>query len=404
MLRMYVCIFISISIYLQGEVKVGLDVFFQENIWQKYKGKRIGLIINHTSVDHTLTSSTQRFLEHKDLHLVAIFCPEHGLEGEAHATEKIVSQKNKDIPIYSLHGNSKRPSSKILQDIDVLIYDIQCIGSRSYTYISTLFYIMEEASKNNVKVVVLDRPNPINGITVDGACLEEKLRSFLGYINIPYCHGMTIAELARYFNKEYQINCKLTVIAMQGWKRSMSYMDTGLHWVPPSPNIPEPDTPYYYPSTGILGELQLVSIGIGYTLPFKIMGAPWIDKKKMAKVLNSLHLRGAYFLPFSFKPFFGMHSKKVCQGIKIIITDPKLYQPISVQFAIIGILKSMYPQKFAKALSKKNTSFSKVLANQKIMHIIEQEKFPTWKLLEYKKKDMETFREKRKKYLLLEYL
>ena len=193
----------------------------------------------------------------------------------------------------------------MLKGIDLLIYDIQDIGSRSYTFLSTLLYVMEEAAKQQIKVMVLDRPNPINGIVMDGPMLEEKWRSFLGYINVPYCHGMTIGELAQYFNGEYKIGCDLEVIPMKGWKRTMSFKDTHLPWVPTSPHVPEAETALVYPVTGILGELGIVNIGIGYTLPFKLIGAPWIQAEAFAEQLNQQQFPGVRFLPFYYRPFYG---------------------------------------------------------------------------------------------------
>jgi uncharacterized protein YbbC (DUF1343 family) len=401
MKKFRVLFFLSLMSCCFAKVKVGLDVFFSEGIYQKYKNKKIGLITNHTGVDGKLKSSIYCFKQCKDLQLKAIFCPEHGLDGSHYASEKITNNKEPTIPIYSLHGTTKRPTLEMLKDIDVLIYDIQCIGSRSYTYITTLFYAMEEASKYGIEVIVLDRPNPIGGNIIDGPILDADKRSFIGYINVPYCHGMTIGELAQYFNSEYNIKCSLNVIAMNGWKRDMSYSDTGLHWVPPSPHIPEPDTPFYYPSTGILGELNLISIGIGYTLPFKIVGAPWIQSSVFSEKLNLQNLPGVLFLPFSFKPFYGLFKGQTCHGIKIVITDYKKYRPIAVQFAILGILKTLYPEKVEHTLKNlSNNLFIKALGNVKALDILKNEKYVTWKLIDYQKTQVEDFRKKRKKYLI----
>ncbi len=397
-------IFLCITNLCFSSVKVGLDVFFSNDICKKYKGKKVGLITNHTGVDSKLRSSISLFKECKDLELVAIFSPEHGIDGSYYAFESVKDSKNTEIPIYSLHGATRRPTKEMLKDVDVLFYDIQCIGSRSYTYITTLFYAMEEAVKYNIEIVVLDRPNPIGGDTIDGPILDAKYRSFIGYINVPYCHGMTIGELARYFKGEYKVDCVLNVIEMQGWKRDMSYLDTGLNWIPPSPHIPEPDTPFYYPSTGILGELKILSIGIGYTLPFKVIGAPWVNSELFAEKLNLQNLPGVRFLPFSFKPFYGIFKGKFCRGVKIVITDPKVYRPITVQFAILGILKTLYPQEFEKNMKGLNKDlFCKALGNSQILNILENEKYATWKLLDYQKGQVESFREKRKKYLIDAY-
>ncbi len=264
---------------------------------------------------------------------------------------------------------------------------------------------MEEAAKLGIEVIVLDRPNPINGETIDGPLLDERFRSFIGYINVPYCHGMTVGELAKFFNSEYKIGCKLKVIPMEGWKRSMSYRDTGLAWIPPSPYIPEEDTPFFYPSTGIFDQLKILNIGIGYTLPFKIAGAPWIDAKKFAEALNAQKLPGVRFLPFHFKPFYGLYKGLNCQGVLIRVLDPLKYRPLSVQYLLLGILKSLYPQQFEKKLSemKGREFFHKANGTDEIFRILAEEKYPAWKLIEFQKEERETFRQKRKAYLLTEY-
>ena len=256
----------------------------------------------------------------------------------------------------------------MLKKVDVLIYDIQDIGSRTYTYITTLFYVMEEAAKKKIPVIVLDRPNPINGITVDGPMLEEPLRSMVGYINIPYCYGMTIGELAQFFNKEYKVGCYLEVIPMKGWTRSMSYHDTGLPWIPTSPYIPESDTPLYYPITGALGEISLVNIGIGYTLPFKLIGAPWINAMELSNALNTARYPGVYFTPFFYRPFYGKFKNENCEGVLITVSNPLKYKPLATQFLIIETLRKLYPKPFKAAVGSTMGSkkcFPKSLAQSK---------------------------------------
>jgi len=393
------------SLHAKIAVLPGLEVFFAEKHDAVLQGKKIGLITNHTGVDRNLRSTIQLFLESPNLEMRALFGPEHGLEGNAYAEEVVGHGKWANLPVYSLHGATRRPTEEMLQGIDVLVYDIQCVGARAYTYPSTLFYAMEEAAKRGIEVVVLDRPNPINGETIDGPMLEERWRSFIGYVNVPYCHGMTIGELARFFNAEYAIGCKLTVIPMRGWKRSMTYRDTGLAWVPPSPNIPEEDTPLFYPATGILSGLNLLNIGIGYTLPFKVAGAPWIDAKKFAETLNAQKLPGVYFVPFHFKPFYGLYKGQKCQGVLIRVVDPLKYRPLSVQYLLLGILKSLYPKEFEKRLaeSKNRDLFHKANGTDAIFRILSEEKYPAWKLIEYQKEEREVFRVKRKQYLLSNY-
>ena len=388
----------------QAKVDLGVDVFFQDKQFESLKGKNIALIINHTSLNQELKPTLALFLE-KKLTVKALFSPEHGLQGAHYAGEKIGhSQTLQGLPIYSLHGETKRPSKEMLKNIDVLVYDIQEIGLRPYTYATTLFYAIEEAQKNNIEVIVLDRPNPINGTLVEGPLLEASMRSFLGYINVPYIHGMTIGELALFFNGEYKIKAKIKVIPMKGWKREMSYKDTNLNWIPTSPNIPEKETPFYCASTGILGELELVNIGIGYTMPFKLVGAPWIKAKMFAEKLNSQKLPGVKFLPIYYRPFSGSYKNQNCEGVQIVITNFKTYQPLSVQYLLMGILKSLYPEKFSKKLAdlkaEKQRVFCLVNGNKAVLETLKNEKYATWKLFEIKDRNVKEFMSKRAKYLL----
>jgi uncharacterized protein YbbC (DUF1343 family) len=263
---------------------------------------------------------------------------------------------------------------------------------------------MEEAAKAGIEVIVFDRPNPINGLVVDGPMLQDKWRSFIGYINVPYCPGMTIGELAKFFNGEYKIGCKLRVIPMKGWSRKMSYRDTGLAWIPPSPNVPEPDTPLFCPITGILGEINLVNIGIGYTLPFKIVGAPWIKAVDFAAALNNQKLPGVRFQPYFFRPFYGLFKGLDCEGVLIQITDEKIFRPLSTQYLIIGLLKSLYPAEFNKQLDQvigsRKDLFCKANGTDVIYELMRQERFPAWKMIDYQKEEREAFLVKRKLYLL----
>lgn len=389
---------------LFAEVKLGIDTLFEN--YEVLKGKNVGLITNHTAINSRFELTLDIFKKHsKEFKLVAVFAPEHGLYGDHYADNLVADAELEGIPLYSLHGKTKRPTAQMLDAIDVLVYDIQDIGCRSYTYISTLFYCMEEAAKKNIKVIVLDRPNPLGGYIVDGPLLEEKWRSFLGYVNVPYCHGMTVGELARFFNEEYKIGADLLVIAMKGWKREMTFEKTGLRWMPTSPQIPEGDTPFFYPTTGLIGQLSLTSIGIGYTLPFKVVGAPWLDAEKFTAKLNELKLPGVTFTPFYFRPFFGKFKSQECQGIKIFVTDAKAFLPVTTQYSILGVIKALYPKQFKEALDdlmkvdSKKESFNKLNGSEEILRIISQENYFIWKIRERFQKEKEKFLPIRRKYL-----
>lgn len=394
-------------VYATPQTTLGADRMMNVEYKPQFKGKRIGLITNHTAVNGKMESTISLFKKQTQsgfFTLAALFAPEHGLTGSVYAGEVIQDEHDLDgIPIYSLHGKTRRPTAEMLKQVDVIVYDIQDIGSRSYTYISTLFYAMEECAKHNIPLIVLDRPNPLNGLIVDGPMMEEEHRSFLGYINIPYCHGMTVGELARFFNAEYRVGCQLTVIPMKGWFRSMAFSETGLPWIPTSPYMPEATTTYYYPTTGVLGELSLVNIGIGFTLPFKIVGAPWIDAIAFAKTLNAQKFPGVYFKPYYYTPFYGRYSKESCQGVLIIVTDPARYRPFSTGYLLMGVLKSLYPKKFNEAVQavlprKKN--LIRILGSEQVYNILTKERNIVWKLRSLHDEQHAAFVEKRKKYLL----
>ena len=407
-----VYIFFFVNLYPDSppKVSVGIDELMQDEYSYKLKKKRIGLITNHTAIGSTFSTTTDILKANalkKGYALVALYAPEHGINGISYAFETISCGKDPDnLPIYSLHGKTNRPTDEMLKNVDLLIFDIQDIGSRSYTYASTMFYAMEEAAKRNIEFFVLDRPNPINGLIVDGPLLDEKWRSSIGYINVPYCHGMTMGELALFFNEEYKIECKLTVIPMKGWKRSMSFQETGLSWIPTSPYIPDVMTPFYYPTTGIIGELGLVNIGIGYTLPFKVIGAPWIEAKLLASRLNGQKFPGVHFEPFYYRPIYGRYAKENCQGVLILITDKLTFKPVSTQYLILGILKSLYPEPFKNALTemkKKEATLCKLNGSEEAYRLIVNEKNIVWKLCGLQEIGRDNFLKKREKYLIKIY-
>lgn len=397
--------FLFTSICSYAKVELGVDVFFTSKASLALEGKRVGLITNHTGVNKDLIPTFDLFLQNScGGKLVAVFAPEHGFFGHILSEEKVKNETFQGVPIHSLYGNTRRPTKEMLRGIDILIYDIQDLGVRSYTYASTLFYVMEEAAKEKIPLIVLDRPNPLGGMIVDGSKLEEEFRSFIGYVDVPYCHGMTIGELALYFNSEYKIHCPLQVVSMKGWKRGMVFADTHLPWVPTSPYIPESTTPLFYATTGLIGQLSLVSIGIGYSLPFKVLGAPWIRAEELAQKLNEQNFGGVHFIPFRFTPQFGLYKKELCQGVLIVIQNPKNYFPVKTQHGILGILKSLYPKivqsKISSLSSQKKEIFCKAEGTSLIFSLLSQEKYPAWKMMRHQNQGREEFLEKRKKYLL----
>ncbi|MFA5645602.1 MAG: DUF1343 domain-containing protein [Candidatus Ratteibacteria bacterium] len=358
-------------------VKTGIEILAQEK-GAILKGKRVGLITNLTGVDSRMRSSIDILYAMPEVRLVALFSPEHGIRSGVQGSVKDNRDTKTGLPIHSLYGATRRPTNVMLSEIDILIFDIQDIGSRSYTYISTMKLCMEEAAKRKISFIVLDRPNPLNGVLVDGPMLEDGFESFVGIAKIPYIHGMTVGELAYFFNEEFRLNCDLTVIEMQGWNRSMTWGDTGLPWIPTSPHIPEPDTPWFYPVTGMLGELSLVNIGVGYTMPFKLVAAPWIDAEIFSDFLNRKNLPGVWFQPVSYTPYYGSMKDKLCHGCRIMIIDFSLFRPATTGLHIMTALRELYPRQFLLSSSQKSRFdlFTKVAGSNRVKDMIERPESP----------------------------
>jgi uncharacterized protein YbbC (DUF1343 family) len=397
----------------KAPVVVGLDLLFDKNM-PLIIGKRIGLVTNHTAINQNCTQGLTLFShasQNKKLTLKALFFPEHGLYGaELMGPKKESEQSFGDSKVYSLcvYGEYKKPTKEMLKDIDVLVFDLQDTGSRTYTYMTALYLVMEAAALENIPVIVLDRPNPLGGVIVDGPMLDSDVRSSIGYINVPYCHGMTAGELAHFFNEEYKVGCKLKVIAMEGWKRNMIFEDTSLTWIPTSPHIPESITCFHYATTGILGFLQLVNTGVWFSLPFKLVGAPWINSEQFAEKLNAQKYPGVFFQPHAFKPYFGRYKGELCHGVLVVIKDPKIYLPVSTQFLLMGMLKSLYPEEFKKSLQATHAQkelLIKTLGSKEAYHILtnEKERYISWKLRAVDEQKRVDFLEKRKKYLIDTY-
>ncbi|PWJ40921.1 exo-beta-N-acetylmuramidase NamZ family protein [Sediminitomix flava] len=386
-------------------VKVGLDVLVADE-YTILQGKRVGLITNPTGGDYNFNSTVDIFFEHPAVELVALFGPEHGVRGSADAGSHIESYKDErtGLPVYSLYGKTRKPSNEMLEGIDVLVYDIQDIGVRSYTFISTLGLVMEAAAANNIEVVVLDRPNPLGGEKVEGNIVEEGYFSFVSQFPIPYVYGLTVGEVALMMNNEgwlkNGVKCKLTVVPMEGWKRNMSFKETGRRWVPTSPHIPFEHSAVMYPVTGILGELDANFIGIGYTMPFEVIGAEWIDPLAFAKALNSLELGGLLFRPMSFTPYYKAKKGTTLHGVQIYITDYEKAKLSEIQFYILQEHHKLYPEKDLFEMAPNRLSmFDKVCGSNFIRENFTKDyKFSDIK--EYWYKDVDTFKTLSKKYYL----
>lgn len=327
-----------------ARVYTGLEVFLA-----KYTGivknKRVGLITNPTGVDANLVATVDLLKNNKEVNLVALFSPEHGIRGNVRAGENVKGGKDPltNLPIFTLYGGKDhKPTPAALAKVDVLIYDIQDVGSRAYTYIWHLAECMSAAAAAGKTVIVLDRPDVFGGNVVDGPIAEKKYLSFIGLYPIPRVYGMTVGELARYLNSEEKIRCKLQIVPMINYKRGMSWQQTGLPWVPTSPHIPTPESACCFAATGTIGEIGCLNIGIGYTLPFQCIAAPWINADYTASCLNRLRLTGVRFKPIHYKPYYAAYKEQDIQGVQIHVTDPAKFKPATTEVAIICHLRDAY--------------------------------------------------------------
>lgn len=385
-------------------IQTGIEVLKNSN-FKILEGKRVGLITNPTGVDNQLKSTIDILHEAPNVNLVALFGPEHGVRGDVHAGDHVdnSSDPTTGLPVGSLYGKTRKATPDMLKGIDVLVYDIQDIGCRSFTYISTMGLAMEAAAENNIEFVVLDRPNPLGGLKVEGNLAEDGYISFVSQFKIPYLYGLTCGELAQMLNEENMLakQCKLTVVKMKGWKRKMDYTQTGLQWIPSSPHIPHAHSAFFYPVSGIVGELGYLSIGVGYTIPFQMFAADWIKAEEFASALNNLHLPGVHFRPMHLKPFYSVGVGTQMQGVQVHLTDYQKANLSEIQFYVMQVIAQLYPDKavFANANEKRFDMFDKVSGSNQIRLLFaKNNRFED--IQAYWNKDVEAFKKLSKKYYL----
>jgi len=325
-------------------VRLGLERLLDGPDRKLIKGQRIGLVCNPASVDSRLIHVSDR-LAAGDWTLTALFGPQHGFRSDLQ--ENMIESPHahdarRRVPVHSLYSETREPTAEMLADVDVLVIDLQDVGTRIYTYIYTMANCLRAARRHGIRVVVCDRPNPINGDDVEGATLDPEYESFVGQFAIPMRHGLTIGEAARVFNDHFGINAAVDVVPMDGWSRAMYYDATGLPWVLPSPNIPTLDTAIVYPGA-VLFEGTLLSEGRGTTRPFELIGAPWIDGERFAEALNARRLPGAYFRPAFFEPTFHKHAKVLCGGCQVHVTDREAFEPMRVAVEMLAEFRREAP-------------------------------------------------------------
>lgn len=392
------------SLFTSAKVKPGIEVL-RESDFKILEGKRVGLITNPTGVDSQLKSTVDILNEAAGVKLVALYGPEHGVRGDVYAGDKVESTVDKQtgVPVFSLYGKTRKVNADMLKDVDVLVYDIQDIGCRSYTYISTMGLAMEAAAENNIEFVVLDRPNPLGGLKIEGNIAEDKFISFVSQFKIPYLYGLTCGELAKMLNNENMLAnpCKLTVVPMKGWKRSMTFEQTGLPWVLTSPHVPHASSPFYYAASGILGEFSFMSIGVGYTLPFQIFAKDSIDALLLTNRLNNLHLPGVLFRPIFLKPFYATGQGKNFAGVQYYFTNYKSARITEIQFYVMQVMAELYPEKrcFGPETESRFDMFDKVCGTDQI-RLLMSKNMKVNDMLPYWQKDEENFKKLSRKYYL----
>ncbi len=410
-MRKYILALVAAVVALCGSaaVKPGIEVL-RDGGFKQLQGKRVGLVTNPSGVDHTLKSTVDILNEAPGVKLVALYGPEHGVRGNAHAGDAVGNDADPKtgVKVYSLYGKTLKPTAEMLKDIDVLVYDIQDIGCRSYTFYATMGVCMEACAENGKEFMVLDRPNPLGGNKVEGNLVEDGFYSFVSKYKIPYLYGLTPGELATFLNEEGLIakKAKLTVIPMEGWNRGMKYRDTGLPWVLPSPQVPTPEHAAFYAVSGVVGELYAFNTGIGYTLPFECFAETYINADSLAEAMNALKLPGYNFRPINYKPFFKVGPEaskelKEVHGVQVYITDLDKADLTLCQFYFMQVVHQMYPNaKIFDANAKRGYGmFDKVMGTDQI-RLRFSKNYKVADIISYFNKDVKAFKAQSSKYYL----
>ncbi|TET93853.1 MAG: DUF1343 domain-containing protein [Desulfobacteraceae bacterium] len=388
-----------------AKIATGLDQF-EEEFWKRFKGQSLGLLANQASVDHNLKNAKYAISTLLPGDLKILFGPQHGFRGEDQdnmvETEDYFDPEL-HIPVFSLYRNKMDRLSDILDNIDLLIIDLQDVGTRVYTFISTMLYCLKEVAKSGKRVLILDRPNPLGGIIVEGNLLRPEFYSLVGPFTLPMRHGMTIGELAYLFNDAFKIDCDITVVPLKGWHRQMLWEDTGLRWIMPSPNMPLLETALVYPGQ-VIWEGTNISEGRGTCRPFEIFGAPFINPFIIKKGLASKDIEGCYLQEYCFRPTFNKWKAKLCGGFMIHVLNPNIFRPYQTSLALLRIIIETYQDKFAWQKPPYEYEFTRlpidlIFGDSSIRLALEAGK-DIEELLEGYSKELEGFLESRKPYLI----
>jgi uncharacterized protein YbbC (DUF1343 family) len=382
----------AVQDYQRPNVLTGIDVLVRDG-FRQLAGRRVGLITNQTGIDREGTSTVRLLNEAENVELVALFSPEHGLEGKLDVPRIADSRdQTTGLKVFSLYGETRRPTPEMIEGIDAIVFDVQDIGTRFYTYISTMGYAMEEAAKHGVRFVVLDRPNPIGGVDVAGPVLDPGRESFVGYHPLPVRHGMTVGELAGMFKAERELDLELEVIRVEGWERPMFFDATGLRWVNPSPNMRSLTEAILYPGIGLL-ETTNLSVGRGTDTPFEILGAPWIDGSRLEQALSRAELPGVTFRAVVFTPNASKFKEERCEGVTITLTDRDRFEPLRTGFEVARTLRNLYPDAWNAE------AYDRLLADKKVHAAVLAGK-PVDEIEATYRQELEEFVKRRSRFLL----
>ena len=407
-LRYFLCAAaLAVSLTAWSRVKPGIEVL-RDRGFEGLKGKRVGLLTNPSGVDSQLRSTIDILRE--NVNLVALYAPEHGVRGDIWAGGKVESGKDEatGLPVYSLYGATRQATPEMMKGIDILVYDIQDVGSRSYTFISCLGLTMRTCAELKIPVMVLDRPNPLGGLKVEGSVVRKGFFSYVSQYRIPYIYGLTVGELATLINEEglncgqkgdqAPVKCKLTVVPMEGWERSMTYEQTGLPWVMPSPNIPYPRSAICYPCAGLIGEFNnYLNIGIGYTVPFDAFAAEWIDADALKERLDSYAVPGVAWRTVHYTPFYGSSAKKLIHGVQYYFTDYNAAPLTLVQFYVMQAVYELYKKNPFELSEGRIGMFNKVCGTDFVSKEFSK-RFKVQDILPYWNADVPSFRSLSQKY------